>query len=112
MKRYPKLESVSLHPGSIYTPLYRETGIVAAIRLAVTMIPAALSGDLWQMFPKLPSAGAATTITCATLSSNALVNGAYYSNCEVVGRETLAAKNPDDAAAFFDFCDEVTKPFQ
>lgn len=112
IKRYPDLESVSLHPGSIYTPLYRETGIVSALKLAVTMIPAVfMSGDVLQVFPKLPSAGASTTITCATLPSNALVNGAYYSHCTVAA-ENAAAKNQEDARAFFDYCDEVTKPFQ
>jgi retinol dehydrogenase 14 len=110
-KRYPNLEAVSLHPGTIYTPLYRETGIISAIKVSLSMIPAIMRGDIMQVLPKVPSAGASTTITCATLPSNVLVNGAYYSNC-AVGYENHAAKNPDDACKLFDYCDEVTKEFQ
>lgn len=112
IKRYPNMESVSLHPGSIYTPLYRETGIFSALKLVVTMIPAVfVSGDVLQVFPKLPSAGAATTVTCATLPTNSLLNGAYYSHCTVAS-ESIAAKNQEDSSAFFDYCDEVTRSFQ
>lgn len=110
-KQYPNLEAVSLHPGTIYTNLYRETGIISAIKISLSMLPAAFRGDLMQVIPKLPSAGASTTITCSTLPSNTLVNGGYYSNC-AVGYENAAAKNMDDAAKLFDYCDEVTKEFQ
>lgn len=110
-KRYSNIEAVSLHPGTIYTNLYRETGIVSAIKISLSMLPAALRGDIMQVIPKLPSAGASTTITCATLSSRALVNGGYYSNC-AVGRENAAAKNIDDASSLFEYCDEITKAFQ
>jgi hypothetical protein len=91
--------------------LYRETGLLSAIRVSISMMPAAIRGDILQVFPKLPSAGASTTNTCATLTSNALVNGAYYTNC-YVGCETAAAKNTDDASALFEYCDKVTKTFQ
>ena len=110
-KQYPNLEAVSLHPGTIYTNLYRETGIISAIKISLSMLPAAFRGDLMQVIPKLPSAGASTTITCSTLPSNTLVNGGYYSNC-AVGYENAAAKNMDDAAKLFGYCDEVTKEFQ
>jgi hypothetical protein len=110
-KRYDKLESVSLHPGAIYTSLYRDTGIVSALKLSVSMIPAALTGNLLQMLPKPPSAGAATTITCSTLASDELTNGGYYSNC-CLAQETAAARNEEDAAALFDFCDQFTSTFQ
>jgi retinol dehydrogenase 12 len=111
MKRYTDLEAVSLHPGAIYTPLYRETGMVSALKLSLSMIPAAIRGDAMQIFPKLPSVGASTTVTCATLPSVALVNGGYYSNC-AIATESIAAKNEDDASALFDYCDGVTKQFQ
>jgi hypothetical protein len=75
------------------------------------MLPAALRGDIMQVFPKLPASGASTTITCATLPSNALCNGGYYSNC-AIGYENDAAKNAADASALFLYCDEVTKEFQ
>ena len=109
--RYSNLEAVSLHPGTIYTNLYRETGIISAIKISLSMLPAALRGDLLQVIPKLLSAGASTTITCATLPSNALCNGGYYSNC-AIGYENAAARNADDASALFAYCDEVTKEFQ
>lgn len=110
-KRYDGLEAVSLHPGSIYTALYRETGIVSALKLTASMVPNIVRGNVTQVFPKTPSMGASTTVTCATLSSDDLVSGAYYSNC-AVATESEAAKNIEDAAALFDYCDEVTKKFQ
>ena len=111
-KRYgPALEAVSLHPGAIYTSLYRDTSILSAVKIALTMIPAFLRGTVGEVFPKLPTAGAATTITCATMPSDELVAGAYYSNCGI-GVESEAAKNEEDAASLFDYCDDVTKKFQ
>lgn len=107
----PALQAVSLHPGAVYTSLYRETGLFAAVKLSMSMIPDVLSGNVAQIFPKLPQAGAATTVTCATLPSEYLVAGAYYSNC-TIGVENEAARNAEDAAALFDYCDEVTKKFQ
>lgn len=112
-KRYsPALQAVSLHPGTIYTPLYRATGLVSALQISWALFPGALRGNVPQLFPKLPAAGAATTVTCATLPADQLVGGAYYSNCAVVATETAAARNADDAAAFYEYCDEVTRPFQ
>lgn len=111
-KRYsPSLEAVSLHPGSIYTPLYRHTGIFSAVMIAASLLPSVIRGNVSQVFPKLPSVGASTTVTCATLPSAQLNSGAYYSDC-VVATESEAAKNEEDAAALFDYCDEVTKQFQ
>lgn len=107
-KRYPHLEAVSLHPGTIYTPLYRSTGLISAARLTISMIPAVLRGDLFQVFPKLPSAGAATTVLCATHS---IEDGKYYSNCAVCPTAPCA-ENMDDAVTLFEFCDKRTKEYQ
>lgn len=111
-KRYNgRLEAVSLHPGVIYTSLYKETGIISAVKLTATMIPGILMGGFTQVIPKPISVGASTTITCATLPSDELVPGGYYSNC-AIANENDAAKNEEDAAALFDLCDEITKKLQ
>lgn len=60
---------------------------------------------------KTPAAGAGTTVTVATLPSDAFVNGGYYDDCEI-GKESDSAKNEEDSKALFDYCDEVTKEFQ
>jgi NAD(P)-dependent dehydrogenase (short-subunit alcohol dehydrogenase family) len=111
-KRYsPALETVSLHPGCIFTSLYRETGILDAVKVTASMLPSVILGNVSQVFPKQTTAGASTTVTCATLPSAQLVPGAYYSNCDVAA-ENEAAKNDEDAAALFEYCEEVTKTFQ
>jgi len=111
-KRYDgQLVAVSLHPGVIYTPLYSSTGIVSAIKLAVTMIPDIVMGNLTQVIPKTASGGASTTITCATMPLHKLEPGGYYSNC-AIATPNVAARNEEDAEAFFEFCDKVTKKFQ
>ena len=110
-KRFDGLEAVSLHPGSVYTPLYRATGILPALKMTASMVPNIVMGNATQVVPKTASMGASTTVTCATLPSDDLVSGAYYSNC-AVAVETDAAKNEEDAAALFEYCDEVTRKFQ
>lgn len=103
--------AVSLHPGVIYTPLYQSTGIVSAAKVSASMTPSLFKGELFQLIPKTTSMGAATTITCATLPSDELEAGGYYSNCAIAS-ESVAAKNEEDAEALFSFCDEITKKFQ
>jgi len=58
---------------------------------------------------KTPEAGAATTVTVASLPS--IVGGGYYDDCDV-GVESESAKIEEDAKALFDYCDEITKEFQ
>jgi hypothetical protein len=58
-----------------------------------------------------PEQGARTQTLCAVMPDEELVNGAYYTNC-AVSEEAVCAKNMDDAKKLFDYCDEVTKPFQ
>jgi retinol dehydrogenase-12 len=110
-KRFPGLEAVSVHPGTIHTSLYRDSGIVASVKMGITMIPGIIFGNISQVFPKTASMGASTTLTCATLPSEQLVNGGYYSNC-AIATESAAAKNEADAKALYDFCEAATKPFQ
>jgi hypothetical protein len=64
-----------------------------------------------RLYPfKTPEQGASTTVT--VVSAGALVNGAFYHNCEPDSCESESAKNMDDAKPLFDFCDEVTKAYQ
>jgi NAD(P)-dependent dehydrogenase (short-subunit alcohol dehydrogenase family) len=110
-KRFPGLEAVSLHPGTIHTSLYRDSGLIASLKMGITMIPGIVFGNISQVFPKSASMGASTTLTCATLPSEQLINGGYYSNC-AIAQESDAAKNEQDAQALYDFCETATKPFQ
>lgn len=64
-----------------------------------------------HMGMKSVEAGAATTVTCATLPKDKLVNGGYYEDC-AISSESESAKNEEDAASLFDFCEAVTKEFQ
>ena len=109
-KRY-NVETVSLHPGIVYTSLYRGTGIVSAAKVTLSMIPSIFRGEIFQLIPKTASMGAATTVTCATLPADELISGGFYSNC-AISSENEAAQNEEDANMLFSFCDEVTKDFQ
>ena len=53
--------------------------------------------------------GAATTVLCAVTDN--LQNGAYYADCAVKEPHTVA-NDPADAAALYDYCEELTKKFQ
>lgn len=108
-RRYDGLETASLHPGIIHTGLYKDTGITSFIKMSATMVPAVLTGQLFQVMPKTTSIGAATTVTCATVKN--IQSGGYYSNCYVYP-ESPAAKNEEDAKALFDYCDQITAPYQ
>jgi hypothetical protein len=60
---------------------------------------------------KSVQAGASTTVTCAALPSHELKVAGYYRDCDPY-EEYDCAKNEEDMAALFDYCDEVTKMFQ
>ena len=109
-KRYAHLEAVALHPGSIATNLTRSTGLVSVVKLSWRMLPYFWK-DMKQIGFKGLEAGAATTVTCATLPSDQLVPGGYYQNCEE-GGEAENAKVEEDWKALFDFCNTATKDFQ
>lgn len=62
---------------------------------------------MWRgLSMKTVEQGAATNVTCATLSN--VENGAYYFDCEVA-QEVPNSKLEEDNAALFDYCDDVTK---
>jgi len=58
-----------------------------------------------------PEQGARTQTLCAIMPEDELVNGAYYADY-AVSEEAVCAKNTDDAKKLYDYCDEVTQPFQ
>lgn len=91
-KRYPPIETCSVHPGIIGTNLWRTTGGNVTMNKTIEQ-------------------GAATTVHCAALPSHEFRQGAYYADCEVA-TESASAQNQEDAAAFFDYCNAVTKDFQ
>ena len=68
----------------------------------------------WWFPIKSPEEGASTSVTVAAMPSDELKkNGGYYKDCsEAPGEESNSAKNMDDAKALFEWCNEVTKPFQ
>jgi retinol dehydrogenase-13 len=103
-KRYPNVETVSLHPGGINTNLGRTTNFVSALKILWIGLP-----DDLRM--KSVQAGASTTVTCAALPSHELKVAGYYRDCDPY-EEYDCAKNEEDMAALFDYCDEVTKMFQ
>ena len=52
--------------------------------------------------------GATTVVVAATPQ---LTNGGYYEDCQKA-TESDHAKNAADAAALFEYCDQVTKEYQ
>ena len=99
-----KVEAVSLHPGVIDTNLARH--LPSYIKGAFTVM--SWVGILTK---KTVEQGASTTVTCATLPSADLKNGAYYDDCQV-GKASGNANHPEDAIRLYDLCLELTKDFQ
>lgn len=110
-KRYPKMKTASLHPGGINTNLSRHTGFFATVKFLLNQVWELARNSTGHMGMKSVEAGAATTVTCATLPAEELKNGGYYEDCDVT-TESESAKNEEDAAALFDFCEEATKDYQ
>jgi hypothetical protein len=109
-KRFPKVESASLHPRAVMTNIGRHLTVKDYIHVFTIGLPRVMYME-GRLYPfKTPEQGASTTVTVA--SSGAIVNGAYHRNCEPDSYESDSAKNMDDAKSLFDFCDEVTKAYQ
>jgi retinol dehydrogenase-13 len=98
------VESVSLHPGVIRTNLTRHMSIWDLARFFLIRL---FQGVVIQF--KTVEQGAATTVLCAT--SPSIENGAYYSDC-AVAESSDSAKDEANAAAVYEYCEEVTKAFQ
>lgn len=110
-RRYPQLETASLHPGVIWTSMGEDiygSGWWGPIYDSIEELPWLIGTEGWW-FVKTPQQGAATTVTVASLSN--LESGAYYKD-SVVHVPSEAARNVDDAKALFDWCEQVTKEFQ
>ena len=101
---YPHLQACAVHPGIVRTNLARNNSIWQLLKFLVAFVLASerLSG---------PTEGARTQTYCAVMPEDELENGAYYADA-AVSEEAEAAKNMDDAKALYDYCDEVTRPFQ
>ena len=101
---YPHLKACAVHPGVVRTNLARNNSFWQLLKFLVAFVvgSARLSA---------PDEGARTQTYCAVMPEDELVNGAYYADA-AVSEEAVAAKNMDDAKALFDYCDEVTRPFQ
>jgi len=110
-KRYPNIEAVSLHPGAIATNLSRHTNVCGIMKFFLFNMRELIKNNTGKKGMKSVEAGASTTVTCATLPHDKLVNGGYYEDCGITA-ESESAKNVEDAKALFDFCEEATKEFQ
>jgi NAD(P)-dependent dehydrogenase (short-subunit alcohol dehydrogenase family) len=110
-KRFPNMVAVSLHPGGINTKLARHTRGWSMVSFYTVRLWQLLRESTGHLGMKSVEAGAATTVTCATLPKDKLVNGGYYEDCDIT-TESESAKNEEDAAALYDFCEAATKEFQ
>jgi NAD(P)-dependent dehydrogenase (short-subunit alcohol dehydrogenase family) len=112
-RRYPNLETASCHPGIVYTEMGKHlyTHWFDLVKDFVLDLPFIIATEGWWNPVKSAVEGASTTITAASLPSNVLVNGGFYKDC-ILSQESESAKNMDDAAILFDWCDEVTKLYQ
>jgi len=110
-KRYPNIEAVSVHPGGIATNLARHTSVWGMAKFMATKMWELSKNSNGHKGMKSVKVGASTTVTCATLPLEKLVNGGYYEDCGI-STESESAKNEEDAKALFDFCEEATMEFQ
>lgn len=101
---YPHLKTCAVHPGVVRTNLARNNSIWQLLKFLVAFV-------FGSARLTVPTEGARTQTYCAVMPADQLVNGAYYVDA-AVSQEAEAAKNMDDAKALYDYCNEVTRPFQ
>ncbi len=101
---YEHLKSCAVHPGVVRTNLGRHISIWSLLKFMI----ASLSGGQQVVSPEQ---GARTQPLYAVMPDDEIVSGAYYANC-TLSEEALCAKNMDDAKKLYDYCNQVTKPFQ
>jgi hypothetical protein len=109
-KRFPTMVTTSVHPGVINTKLTRHSHGWSMFTFYFSRVWELLRENTGHSGRKSVEAGAATTVTCATLPKEILVNGGYYEDC-AISTESESAKNEEDAAALFDFCEAETEEF-
>ena len=102
---FDHLESCAVHPGVVRTNLSRHMSLGTILKYLWASITCRGSPLL------TPEQGASTQTYCAVMPSEDLVSGAYYADC-AVAEEAQSARNMDDAKRLYDYCDEVTRPFQ
>lgn len=101
---YPHLQACAVHPGIVRTNLSRHNSIWQLLKYLVAFV-------FGSQRLSTPDEGARTQTYCAVMPEDEFVNGAYYADA-AVSEEAEAARNMDDAKALYDYCDEVTRPFQ
>jgi hypothetical protein len=95
---------LSLHPGSIATPLLRHQGRLAAPVSAVMNVLARVSFLNWAV--KSAAQGAATSVLAASARAGALPSGAYLSDCGVAA-PAAAARDAALAARLWERSEEL-----
>ena len=106
-RRY-SVEAASLHPGAILaTNLSRHMSVADGVRF-LFQLPTIVKHAGWNP-SKNQEEGASTTVVVAATPQ--LTNGGYYEDCQKA-TESDHAKNAADAAALFEYCDQVTKEYQ
>jgi len=101
---YPHLQTCAVHPGVVRTNLARHSSIWQILKYLVSFM---FSSERLTT----PDEGARTQTYCAVMPEEELVNGGYYADA-AVSEEAEAARNMDDAKKLYDYCNEVTQPFQ
>ena len=102
---YSHMIACSVHPGIVQTNLARHTSIWSLLRFIIAM---PFGGER----PVSPEVGASTQTLCAVMPEEELASGAYYADRAVSDDVADCAKRTDDAKKLYDYCDEVTRPFQ
>ncbi|NNF27691.1 MAG: hypothetical protein HKN73_10770, partial [Gemmatimonadetes bacterium] len=102
---FDHLEGCAVHPGVVRTNLSRHMSVWSMFKY----VWASITGRGAKVLT--PEQGARTQTLCAVMPSDDLVPGAYYADC-VVAEEAQSARNEEDAKRLYDYCDEVTRPFQ
>lgn len=101
---YGHLKACAVHPGVVMTNLSRHISLWNRLKFMFAF----LSGSVRAATPEQ---GARTQTLCAVIPEEAMVSGAYYADGSI-SEEAESAKRMDDAKKLYDYCDEVTRPFQ
>ena len=92
-RRYPNVKSVSVHPGSVTTPLVTELGWADWLLIRLTSIGGFIS----------PEQGAYTQLWAATTPLGNLTSGAYYEPVGEKGHESKFTKDIELAKKLYDW---------
>ncbi|CAI6094941.1 unnamed protein product [Clonostachys chloroleuca] len=100
-RRYPKILSVSVHPGFVDTPMIHNSSLLARVAMYV--------GHWLKNIPQFTmDQGAFNQLWAAAgAKRDVLINGAYYTPIGVVGELDEVAKSEDFAKRLWDWTNEV-----